>query len=580
MATDYSTRIAGHFLAERAQLGAALSSLSSLADESLATLPAAADLRSLQEHLQRPLVFVAVGEATAGKSSLLHALAGREFSDADGRHTSIFKYGEHPSDRALTSSLVERCRPLPFLRDFELVDTAAASAILGDQHARIEDLAPTADLILFAVSVSDPWNENAWNLVQGVYEKHGKEIVIAVTHADERPAREVEAICRHLERRSSARLGREFPVFPVSARQALLARTSGLDRPRLWRESGFARLEARIDEIVGGRSGRGADLPAAAVAGSAILRDIAGGVLRLARDVEAERSAIAQAQATIDAMEDACLDLIAGLRERLQEAAARGSRQGANLLRVRVAQRAWPALFGRSTGRRWGRAFHRNLAAFLKSAFDREIEGALNAMIVHFQTAADRILACDQPSEPMGADQYGRAAQAISARCRQLAEEVELTLVEHLAQDSVESRARALLDQSSSGFLCAVATAATGLLTAVGACAAHLPGMALATAAAGGLAAAPCAVRARRQRREALRFYQEATPAFHATLVAAVDESFRSTASACCEQLRLALEPLSVHCARRADHVRPMWEQVEGLESVFGRIDQGSGTRS
>lgn len=580
MQTDYSARIAGRFLEERAQLSAALSSLSALADESLATLPAAADLRSVQAHLQRPFVFVAVGEASAGKSSLLNALAGREFSDPDDRQTSIFKYGEHPSDCALTASLVERCRPLPFLRDFELVDTAAASAILGDHHARIEDLAPTADLILFVVSVVDPWNQNAWDLVQGVYEKHRTEIVIAVTHADERPEREVEAICRHLERMSNARLGREFPVFPVSARQALLARTSGLDRPRLWRESGFARLEARIDEILSGRSGRGADLPAAAVAGSALLRDIAGGVLRLAREVEAERSAVAQAGAAIDATEGACLHLIAGLRERLQEAAARGSRQGANLLRVRLAQRAWPALFGQSTGRRWARAFHRKLAAFIKSAFDREMEGTLNAMIAQFQSAADRILACDQPSEIMGADPYGRAAQAISARCRQLAEEVELTLVEHLAQDSVESKAQGLLDRSSMNFLSSVALAAAGMLAAVGACAAHLPGAALAAAALGGLGSAACAMEGRRRREEALRFYGEATPAFHATLVAAVDEAFRLAAAASCAELRQALEPLRGHCARRAERVRPMQEQMEGLESVFRRIDQGSGTRS
>lgn len=578
MPADYSTRIADHFLEERAQLGAALFSLSSLADESLATLPAAANLRSVQEHLRRPFVFVAVGEASAGKSSLLNALFGREFSSPDNRQTSLFKYGEHPSDTVLSDSLVERCRPLPFLRDFELVDTAAASAILGDRHA---DLAPAADLILFAVSVVDPWNENAWDLVKGVYQKHRKEIVIAVTHADERPQREVEAICRHLERMSNARLGHESPVYPVSAKQALLARTSGLDRPRLWRESGFARLEARIDEIVGGRSGRGADLPAAAGAGRAVLRDIASGVQRLARDVEAERAAIAAAHATIAGTEEACLSLIEGLRERLHGATARSSRQGTNLLRLRVSQRTWPALLGWSTGRRWAQAFHRKLAAFLKSAFDPEIEETLNAMIAHFQNAADRLLAaCDQPSGSVGADRYGLAAEAISSRCRQLAEEVELTLVEHLAQDSVESKAQGLLDRSSNELFYGVTFAAVGVLTALGAGVAHLPGAVLAALAVGAAGAVVCALGARRRRAEALRYYQEATPAFHETLVASVDEAFRSAIAASCEQLRQALEPLSVHCTRRAERVRPIWEQVEGLETVFRRIDQGRGTRS
>lgn len=577
MQTDYPTRIADRFLEERAQLGAALFSLSSLADESLATIPAAANLRAVQAHLRRPFVFLAVGEASAGKGALLDALFGREFSDPDERRTSVFKYGEHPSDTALTSSLVERRRPLAFLRDFQLVDTAAAGATRSDHAARLEELAPTADLILFVVSVVDPWNENAWDLVRGVYEKHRREIVIAVTHADERPEREVEAICRHLERVATARLGHEFPVFPVSAQQALLARTSGLDRPRLWRESGFARLEARIDEIVGGPAGRGRDLPAAAGAGREVLRDISVGVKCLAQEVEAERAAIATAERAIDETEAACDALIGALRGRLCEGAARCSRQGTNLLRVRVAQRAWPAMFGWSTGRRWARAFHRKLAAFLKAAFDQEIGATLDAMIGHFQASADRLrAACDQSAETAGVDRLRQAAQAISARCGQLAEEVELTLVEHLAQDSVESRAQALLDRASNAQFCAMGFAMSGLLTAVGGWLAQLPAAASGAAAIGLVGAAACLMGARRRREEALRFYQRAAPAFTWTLVAAVDEAFRAAAGACCGQLRESLAPLDAHCERRAECVRPIREQVEGLESVFRRMGSRS----
>ena len=150
MATDYSTHIADHFLEERAQLGAALFSLSSLADESLTTIPAAANLRAVQAHLRRPFVFLVVGEASAGKSSLLNALFGREFSDPDEQRTSVFKYGDSPSDTPLTSSLVERYRPLPFLRDFggaagrgkDLPAAAGAGrAVLGEIATGVRRLA-------------------------------------------------------------------------------------------------------------------------------------------------------------------------------------------------------------------------------------------------------------------------------------------------------------------------------------------------------------------------------------------------------------------------------------------------------
>src|SRR5207244_4790144 len=46
------------------------------------------------------------------------------------------------------------------------------------------------------------------------------------------------------------RLGFVPPIFAVSARKALLARTSGLDKEKLWEESAFAPLEEQIDFIV------------------------------------------------------------------------------------------------------------------------------------------------------------------------------------------------------------------------------------------------------------------------------------------------------------------------------------------
>ena len=573
MPTSYSARITEQFLETRAQLGAALFSLTALAEESLATQPAAARLRAVQAHLRRPFVFLAVGEASAEKSSLLNALFGRDFSDPDERHTSIFKYGDHVSDTALTSSVVERCRPLPFLRDFQLVAAASPGTILSDHEARIEELAPGADLILFVVSIRDPWNESAWDLIQSVVRKWSKPLVIAVQHADERAPREVDAICRHLERTAFARLGGDCPVFPVSAREALLARTSGQDRDRLWRESGFGPLEARINEIVGGALGRGSDLPAAAGAGRAVLAGIAADIRRLVQDVSDERAAIAAADGTIAEAEAGCEAVVDGLRGRLEAAAARCRKQGVNLLQVHVRGSRKLGLTGGRGTRRWARAFHRNLAGLLRAAVDREVELALNAMIAHFQAAADRLLAaCDQPTEAVGVDCYGQAAKEVGALCRQLAVEVEMTLAEHLAQDTVDARVQSLLAKTANQIRAAAAFALGGVLFAPAVGSIFSPGVGLMTAVIGLAIGAGAGASAQRQGQAAVRCYQQETPALHTALIAAVETACRISASGCCSQLRRALAPLSEHCARRDGHVRPMRDQVEGLETVFRQI--------
>ena len=47
---------------------------------------------------------------------------------------------------------------------------------------------------------------------------------------------------QHLRETAKQKLGFAPPIFAVSARKALLARTTGVDKERLWKESDFAPL--------------------------------------------------------------------------------------------------------------------------------------------------------------------------------------------------------------------------------------------------------------------------------------------------------------------------------------------------
>jgi hypothetical protein len=85
------------------------------------------------------------------------------------------------------------------------------------------------------------------------------------------------------------RLGFVPPIFSVSARKALLARTSGLDKERLWDESGFAPLEEQISFIVTESSTRMLKLrstfQATRVALEGLNREVRGFVDKIAADV-------------------------------------------------------------------------------------------------------------------------------------------------------------------------------------------------------------------------------------------------------------------------------------------------------
>ncbi len=91
--------------------------------------------------------------------------------------------------------------------------------------------------MLFVFSVTNPWTQSAWELLDLVQKKWLKNIVFVLQQADLREPAEIEIIRRHLQDTALQKLGFTPPIFAVSARKALLARTTGVDKERLWKES-------------------------------------------------------------------------------------------------------------------------------------------------------------------------------------------------------------------------------------------------------------------------------------------------------------------------------------------------------
>ena len=109
---------------------------------------------------------------------------------------------------------------------------------------------PRADLVFFVFSVTNPWTQSAWELLHFVQKKWLKNVVFVLQQSDLREPNEIEVIRRHLQDTALQKLGVVPPIFAVSARKALLARTTGLDKERLLQESGFTALEEQINAVV------------------------------------------------------------------------------------------------------------------------------------------------------------------------------------------------------------------------------------------------------------------------------------------------------------------------------------------
>src|ERR1700736_1734021 len=211
-------------------------------------------LQALLRDISEPLLFVVVGEIKSGKSSLLNALFGNEFAKVDVLPATdrvyIFRYGPEEKTAEVSAQLTERYLSVPFLRDFSVVDTPGTNTMVKEHQMVAEDFMPRADVVVFVFSVANPWTQSNWEFLNFLQKTWLKNVIFVLQQIDLREPTEIEVIHRHLQDTAMRRLGFVPPIFAVSARKALLARTSGLDKETLWEESAFAPLEEQINFIV------------------------------------------------------------------------------------------------------------------------------------------------------------------------------------------------------------------------------------------------------------------------------------------------------------------------------------------
>jgi small GTP-binding protein len=238
----------------RSKLGSAVYALCKLGEQCSVNPARLSVLQNLMASLKDPFLFVVAGEVNAGKSTMLNALFGSDFCSSGPLPTTdrinFFKYGKEAHEFEVSDTLMEIYRPDEFLKDFNIVDTPGTNSI-EIHHQRItEQFLPMADLVLFVFSVTNPWGASAWDLLDRIHHQWRKKIVFVLQQCDLRTEEEVTAILDHLRKTAAHRFGQYFPTFAISARQAFLAKTSGLQNEEFWRASRFASVEQFISDVV------------------------------------------------------------------------------------------------------------------------------------------------------------------------------------------------------------------------------------------------------------------------------------------------------------------------------------------
>lgn len=242
----------------RSRLDSALLALRGIVAESSHGDDQTVAIDNLIKKLKDPFLFIVVGEESVDKSTFLNALAGADLSKAGVKSTPdkilLLQHGLKQKRVPVTPILDVVYVPADFFRDCNIVDTPGANSIENEHQEISTRFLPTADLVIFVFSAMNPWGASTLPFLEKIHQQLPGNVILVLQHSDQREPEEIQSILAYMKRLCVQRFSREFPIFPVSANRAYLARSTGIDSDQLLAESGFNSLEQHISGVINGSS--------------------------------------------------------------------------------------------------------------------------------------------------------------------------------------------------------------------------------------------------------------------------------------------------------------------------------------
>ena len=560
--------IADQYLQLRSELETALAGLLKLASELRRPAGSLDAIHGLLSDIAEPLLFVVVGEVKSGKSSLLNALFGQEFAKVDVLPATdkvyIFRYGAEEKQVEVNAKVTERYLPITFLRDFNVVDTPGTNTMVAEHQTITEEFVPRADLVLFVFSVVNPWSQSAWDLLKFVQKKWLKNVVFVLQQADLREPREIDLIRRHLADTAMQKLGFAPPIFSVSARQALLAQTTAVDKERLWEESRFAELRDQVNRIVAESSARMLKLRSARQTARLMLDDVANEIRASIDIISRDEARLKRVTHFLQARNEQTQRQVAGLVRGVEHACRDCSAEGAKLLAQKLSfWRTWQMIWSR---KRWQRDFQMQIEMKLRQNVEPQLEKAvqmletdLRGLWPQLHDMLDTLLEKDLRS------QVPKTIPDFARQRRELLQAVHLALIERVSGKSIEQQLVQLVSETSARLrLPAGVAAAGGIVALVAAMASAAVADVTGLLAAG--AAVASGVVALTQRKKMLHAYDQQMEIKCSDLTKAIEDQLRRAVESFYHEVATAFHPLEAFCIAQRREIEPALHRAEELE--------------
>jgi GTPase SAR1 family protein len=564
------------YLEARARLAGVVGNLVSLARETDESPETVETLQTLSRSLADPLLFVVVGEVKAGKSSLLNAVFGQEFCKVDVLPATdkiyVFKYGETEHDVAVSEDLTERYRPIPFLKNFNIVDTPGTNTIVASHHEITTSYVPLADLIVFVFSVANPWAASAWEFLRLLGNQWKKNIVFVLQQADLRSPEEVEVIIKHLNQTILQILGSSRPIFAVAAKKALQAKLkSNPPDEKLWQESNFAALEKWISETVTQSEERGGKLRSTAQTAQVVANSIQVRLQSSEDLLKSDQEKLGTIRRSLEARKGQTLRQVGGFIREMELAYDNCRQRGEKLLEERLTlMQTFKMIF---SGGRWEKDFQDQVERDVRTKVQEQIEHALGLLESDlrgiWQDLQERVQVQFDTKRQVRAALPGFLSQRGI-----ILQKLQLTLLEQTSDAKIKEQLQSWFGETARWLRVPAGVAAAGGVFTIIAALAHAAILDV-TGTVAGLAAAAGTVYAVLRRRHILREYRQRMNEKRAQLSEAVETQLRNAITAFYHEVAATFDPLESFCLAESHRILPLRQRVDEIERSLVELKHG-----